>query len=148
MPLGMRQGGVWGLPLLTGCVWWMAWQDYRANLGLQWGCRPVPALSCTLLPQVTHSLIWWAASGKRPLHRNQAGRLAQFLTGGGSLLPEVRYQDRAQQAEDKRQPRHREFSGSWKLELEVKSLWASRISGEMRGRGGHASWRWEESSDL
>ena len=120
MPFGMRRSGAWGQPLLPGSLWWMAWHDYTVNLGLEWGCRPVLAWSCSLLCQVRHLLIWWFclllealfwASGAALSHRREIpdwalspGEMPSSAGGG------------AQQG--KSQPGG-ESGGSRKLELEV-----------------------------
>lgn len=47
-----------GTASLAGFPWLMAWHDCSVNLGLQWGCRPVPAVRRSLFRQVLLWLIW------------------------------------------------------------------------------------------
>lgn len=47
-----------GTASLAGFPWLMAWHDCSVNLGLQWGCRPVPAVRRRLFCQVLLWLIW------------------------------------------------------------------------------------------
>lgn len=132
-----------GTASLAGFPWLMAWHDCSVNLGLQWGCRPVPAV---LAASSVRSYFDWfgrAAPALRPRTRDQTRLLTNHRRGilYGSLLPgEVRHQKpdgkRAQQAKGKRQPRDSELGGSRKLELAVTEQLSPRESGNTRGWGG------------
>lgn len=71
--LRLRCSGAQGLPLLARCLQLMAWHDYTANLGLQGGCRPIPALNCRLLRQVVRLLIWQSSLLHEAVVQGQAG---------------------------------------------------------------------------
>lgn len=144
MPFRMMRRSL-GTASLAGRPWLMAWHDCSVNLGLQWGCRPAPAVTRSLFLPSGPTLIDLAEQppALRSRTRNQTRLLTNHRRGilYGSLLPgEVRHQKpdgkRAQQAKGKRQPRDREFGGSRKLELAVTKQLSPQESGNTRGWGG------------
>lgn len=143
-----------GMALAHGCPWLMAWRDYSANLGLEWGCRPTPALSCTVLWRVLPLLIWQSCLLLEALVQGISGWGSSWPREGDPILSCVTWWgetpgpggERARQPACQRQPQDRI---PWQQEVGAggcRAAKSTRISGDRRGSAGHAGWMWEGNS--